>query len=42
MARIYEYQGEALLSNAGMMILRGEVATKASHIIIIRSKIFVL
>ncbi|MBN2437774.1 MAG: acetate--CoA ligase family protein [Deltaproteobacteria bacterium] len=39
MARIYEYQGKALLSKAGVMIPRGEIATTAEEAGAIAKKI---
>lgn len=39
MARIYEYQGKALLSKAGVMIPRGEVATTAAEAEVIAKRI---
>ena len=39
MARIYEYQGKALLSKAGVMIPRGEVVTTAAEAEVIAKKI---
>lgn len=39
MARIYEYQGKALLSKAGVMIPRGEVVTTAAEAEVIAKRI---